>query len=83
MKIASVGIEDGHLMLPGPDHARMTMTDVGDVVVSVEIFLALIVIQVLHGTTNDFDRVLVSDAQVMSKQSLASCECVGFAQCSR
>ena len=43
------------------------MTDVSDVVVSVEILAPFVIVEVLHLTANDFQRILVGDAQISTK----------------
>ena len=56
--------------LTGSDDFRMTMTDMRDVVVSVEITPALIVVEILHRAAHDVQRLLIRDAQIPPEQSL-------------
>ena len=53
----------------GSDDGGMTMADVSDVVVSVQITPAFLVVKVLHRPTHDIDRLLVSKAQVTPEEA--------------
>src|SRR5688572_12878162 len=49
----------------------MTMPDVRDIVVSVEIAPAFIVVKILHLAAHDIQRLLISDAQIPPEQLLS------------
>ena len=52
------------------------MTNMRDVVVSVEITPALIVVEILHRTTHDVQRLLIRNAQVTTEQSRVALQSV-------
>src|SRR5687767_1675024 len=58
----------------------MTMSDVSDVVVGVEIAPPFIVIEILHLAAHDVERLFVRDAQIASEQ-LPSCFQNGVSLC--
>ena len=70
VQVARVGVQHGHLPLPGLDDARMAVADVGHVVIGIQVFAAGFVVHVLHPTPLDLDRVPVSDAQIPADDSL-------------
>src|SRR5262249_1183959 len=64
VQIASVGVELRDLLLCCSHDARVAVSNMCDVVVSVEILPTIIAIEILHGPAYDFERTLIGHAQV-------------------
>src|ERR1700675_908385 len=68
VEIARIGVEERELLLHGLDHARMTMTNERDVVVNVEKGAARVVVKVLHPSADNFEWVLIRNAEILAEQ---------------
>src|ERR1700754_1382913 len=68
VQVARVSVERAHLLDTRSQNTRMTMTDVRDVVISVEISPPLIVKEILHLATHNLHRVAISNTQVSPQQ---------------
>ena len=72
VEVARVGVEQGDLLLHGANDARMAVADERHVVVNVEIGAAGVVVEELLPTADNFERMLIGDAEIFSEQ-LAAC----------
>ena len=58
MQEAAIGVEHGHLLLPGGHHPRVAVAHVGHVVDAVQQLVAALVVHVLSLGPHDLERVL-------------------------
>ena len=70
-QVARVRVQQFHLLLTGRNHFRMTMTNMRDVVVSIEITPAFVVVEILHRAAHDVQRLLVRDTQITPEQPVS------------
>src|SRR5437762_749663 len=61
-----VRAEYAHLFRASLDNARMTMPDMRNIVVRVDVCSAFGVVEILHPSTHDFDRILVRNAEIVT-----------------
>jgi hypothetical protein len=71
VEIASIGVEDGDLVLHRVNHTRMRVTHEGNVIVDVQESAAGVIEQILTPATNDFERVSVGDSEIFSEEGAA------------
>src|ERR1700730_3592391 len=71
MKIARIGVEEGKLVLRGFDDPRMAVPDERYVIVCVKIRSAGLIVEILHPAAHNFQRVLIRDGQISSKERAA------------
>jgi hypothetical protein len=71
VEVSRVGVEDGHLILAGLYNSRIAVSNMSDVVISIQIFDVFLIVEILHRSTNDFYRILVSKTQVSSEKSFS------------
>src|ERR1035437_1931216 len=80
VEIASVGVEHRHLCLRSAHDAWMTVPNVRNVVVGVEIATTLVVEQVLPPAASDAHRIAIRDAQVAAEEMATTRERLRSAQ---
>ena len=64
MQVARGRVEDAHLRRRRLDNARMTVPDMWNVVIGVDVPPAFVVEEVLHPSTHDLDGIAVRDAEI-------------------
>ncbi len=69
MKVSGVGVQHRHLILTSLNYPRMAVSDMGHIVIGVEILASLVVVEVLHRATHYLDWVVVGNTQVPREQS--------------
>jgi hypothetical protein len=78
VEIAGVGVEDRDLLLGGPHHPGVTVSDVGDVVRRIQVGLAVLIVKELPKAADDLERPIVRHAEIWSEAKTAELEKRGF-----
>ena len=63
MQVARIGVEYRHLLLSCLDYTWVAMANMSDVVDRVQVGPPVLVIQVLHPSSYDVERLLIRDTQ--------------------
>jgi hypothetical protein len=71
VEIAGVGVEDRDLLLGGPHHPGVTVSDVGDVVRRIQVGLAVLIVKELPKAAHDLERPIVRHAEIWSEAKTA------------
>ncbi len=72
VEVARVGVEESDLLLDGAHDARVAVPDERHVVIDVEKGAARVVVEVLHPSAHNFQRLLIRNAEIFSEQLAAS-----------
>src|SRR5580658_2520126 len=71
VEVAGVGVKNGYLLLDGAHYARMAVADKRNIIVNVEKSAARVVVEILHPSAGNLQRLLIGDTEVFSKQFAA------------
>jgi len=74
VQVAGVGVEHGHLLLPGPDYIRMAVPHVADIIDPVHIYLAVFAEKVLGFALHDFQGIVIGNRQIAADVRFPECE---------
>ena len=71
MQITGIGVEYGHLTLPGRNHMGVAMSHMGNVVDTVKISLTILIDEVLPPAPHYFQGLIVGNAEIFSDMFLS------------
>ena len=74
MQVTGVGVQHRHLVLAGPDYARVLVAHMCHVVHRVQVFSSIGFVQVLHVTALHHQRLAIGEAEVFPKVPFAKSE---------